>query len=115
MRRLGLRVLLSLGASAIGLLLCAILLDDFDISAVAFPFAIMVFGLVNLLVEPAVSAAAKKWAPAAVGVIALVANAITLLITDIVAKGIDVNGVGAFVLGTQIGRASCRERVYVLV
>ena len=100
MRRLGIRILLSLAASAIGLLLCSILLDDFDVSTVAFPFAVAVFGVVNLIVEPLVSFVLLRWLRGAIGLIALIVNAFTLWLTDVLTTGIDVHGLDTYVLAT---------------
>jgi uncharacterized membrane protein YvlD (DUF360 family) len=97
-RRLGLRILLSLAASAIGLLVCAVLLDDFEISVEAFPFAVLLFGIV----EPIVVFALVRWMHAAVGLLALIANGLTLWLTDILSTGINVRGVGTFVLATIV-------------
>jgi uncharacterized membrane protein YvlD (DUF360 family) len=101
-RRLGLRILLSLAASAIGLLVCAVLLDDFEISVEAFPFAVLLFGIANTIVEPIVAFALVRWMHAAVGLLALIANAFTLWLTDILSTGINVRGVGTFVLATIV-------------
>ena len=100
MRRLGIRILLSLAASAIGLLLCALLLDDFDVSTVTFPFAVVIFGVVNLIVEPIVTFALVRWLRGAIGLIALVVNAFTLWVTDVLTTGIDVHGLDTYVLAT---------------
>ncbi|HSC91815.1 MAG TPA: phage holin family protein [Gaiellaceae bacterium] len=100
MRRLGIRILLSLAASAIGLLLCSILLDDFDVSTVTFPFAVAVFGVVNLIVEPLVSFVLLRWLRGAIGLIALIVNAFTLWLTDVLTTGIDVHGLDTYVLAT---------------
>lgn len=102
MRRLGIRILLSLAASAIGLIVCALLLDEFEISVEAFPFAVILFGIANAIVEPIVAFALLRWLHAAIGLIALLANALTLWLTDVISTGIDVRGVGTFVLATLI-------------
>jgi putative membrane protein len=99
-RGLGIRILLSLAASAIGLALCALLLDGFDISTVSFPFAVLVFAVVNLLVEPIVSFALFRWVHAAIGLLALVVNAFTLWLTDVLTTGIDIDGLDTYVLAT---------------
>jgi uncharacterized membrane protein YvlD (DUF360 family) len=101
-RRLGLRILLSLAASAIGLVICALLLDDFEISVETFPFAVLLFGIANAIVEPIVAFALVRSLHAAIGLIALLANAFTLWLTDIVSTGIDVRGVGTFALATLV-------------
>jgi uncharacterized membrane protein YvlD (DUF360 family) len=53
-------------------------------------------------VEPIVAFALVRSLHAAIGLIALLANAFTLWLTDIVSTGIDVRGVGTFALATLV-------------
>ena len=102
MRALGLRLLLSLGANAVAFIICAALLDGFDLGGADFVWAVIIFSLVNWLVPLIVLAAFRRQRAASLGLILLLANAATLLVTDWISGGIDISGTGTLVAATVI-------------
>ena len=91
-------------ANAVGLLVADVLLDDMSISGVQpFVIAVLIFTVVEVLVQPLLSKMAMKNVPALMGGTALFATLIGLIVTSLVA-GSDFEIVGAttWVLATLI-------------
>jgi uncharacterized membrane protein YvlD (DUF360 family) len=101
-RRFGLRLLLALGANAVALLICAAVLEGFDIGGADFVWAVIIFSLVNWLVPIVALAALRRQGAASLGLILLLANAVTLLVTDWLSDGIDISGAGTLIAATII-------------
>ncbi|MBM3678580.1 MAG: hypothetical protein FJW96_11960 [Actinobacteria bacterium] len=91
-----------LATSAIALLIAAIVLDRFTISELTFPFVIAIFTVVGLAARPAVRALVKEYATALASVVGLIAAFVTLLVTDLVSDGMNVEGIGTWLLATAI-------------
>ncbi len=102
MRAFGLRLVLALAANAIAFVICAALLDGFDITGVEFVTTVVVFSVVNWLVPIVVIGALRRSSAASLGLILLVANAATLLVTNWISDGIDIDGAGTLILATII-------------
>ncbi len=102
MRVFGLRLLLALGANAVAFIVCAALLDGFDIGGADLVWAVIIFSVVNWLVPVIALAALRRRGAASLGLILLLANAATLLITDWLSDGIDISGAGTLVIATII-------------
>ena len=102
MRAFGLRLLLALAANAVAFIICAALLDGFDLGGTQFVVAVVMFSVVNWLVPIIVIGAVRRRSAASIGLILLAANAATLLVTDWLSDGIDISGAGTLVLATII-------------
>ncbi|MDH4103178.1 MAG: phage holin family protein [Thermoleophilia bacterium] len=102
MRAFGLRLLLALGANAVAFIICAALLDGFDIGGADLVWAVVIFSLVNWLVPIIALTALRRRSAASLGLILLLANAATLLITDWLSDGIDISGAGTLIIATII-------------
>lgn len=83
-------------------IICAALLDGFDLGGADFVWAVIIFSLVNWLVPLIVLAAFRRQRAASLGLILLLANAATLLVTDWISGGIDISGTGTLVAATVI-------------
>jgi len=101
-RAFGLRLLLALGANAVAFIICAALLDGFDIGGADLVWAVVIFSLVNWLVPIIALTALRRRSAASLGLILLLANAATLLITDWLSDGIDISGAGTLIIATII-------------
>lgn len=102
MRVFGLRLILALAANAIAFVICAALLDGFDITGVQFVTAVVIFSVVNWLVPIVVLGAMRRGSAASLGLILLLANAATLLVTNWISDGIDIDGAGTLIIATII-------------
>jgi uncharacterized membrane protein YvlD (DUF360 family) len=101
-RAFGLRILLSIAATAIAFVICAVLLDGFDLNATQFIWAVIIFSIVNWLVPIVVFGMIRERRSASLGLILLLANAATLLVTNWLSDGITIDGVGTLILATII-------------
>ena len=96
------RVALAVAASAVALLLAAILLDGVEIGAGSFVVAVAVFSLASLVVRPLVTWGVVRYARALGGVVALLAMFVVLLVTDVLSDGLDIEGALDWVLAAVI-------------
>ena len=96
------RVGLAASANAITLLIAASFLDRFEINAVPFIVAVAIFTGVVILLKPFVESLAGKYARQATWVAGLVTTYVALLIADILSDGIEIEGVGTWVMATII-------------
>jgi sugar phosphate permease len=102
MIRLLLSIVVRLIANAVGLLVAAWVLDDMTLTASAFVVGVLIFTLVEVLVEPALDRAARNQVAALRGGVALFAVFIGLLVTHWVTDGLSISGVDTWVLATLI-------------
>ena len=89
-------------ANAIGLLVAALVLDDMEIDGAAFIIAVVIFTIVEMLVEPLLLQMAERNVQALRGGVALVATFVGLVITNLVSDGLTINGAGTWILATVI-------------
>lgn len=97
-----LRILLALAANAIALLLASFLLDGVVIDTAGFVFAVIIFSILSLILRPILVWFVAKYARPVLGVVALIATFVILLITDVLSDGIQIEGVGTWILATLI-------------
>lgn len=102
MIRLVASAVVSLAASAIALVVGALVLDDMALDGGAFVIAVVVFTGALILVEPLLRQVAIKNAPALLGSSALVATLIALVVTDLVSDGLSISGAVTWVSATVI-------------
>jgi uncharacterized membrane protein YvlD (DUF360 family) len=93
---------LFLVANAIGLLVAAAVLDDMSVSAEAFIIAVVIFTLVELLVQPLLTQMAVSRAGALRGSTALAATLVGLIVTSLVSDGLEIEGAVTWILATVI-------------
>lgn len=102
MIRLLARTAVNLIANAIGLWVASLILDDMSLTASGFIVAVLVFTGVELLVTPMIRQMALKQSSALLGSTALVAALVSLIVAAIVTDGLNITGVGTWVLATVI-------------
>lgn len=96
------RTILMLLASAIGLMVASVLLNDFQINVIGFTVAVLFFTGVSILFEPLMLKIAIEYLPALRGGVALVTTFIGLLLTSMFTDGIRIEGLSAWILSPLI-------------
>lgn len=102
MVRILISLVIRLGASAVGLLVAAWILDDMTVDPTAFLIAVALFTGVLVLVQPLITSIAVKQAPVLMGGTALVATLVSLIVTTLISDGLSITGLGTWVAATVI-------------
>lgn len=100
--RLVAHVVVALVVNAVALLLAAILLDDFRIDELNFPVVVLIFTAVQLVARPALETVIDENAQILASFVGLIAAFFTLLVTDLISDGIDIEGIGTWIVATLI-------------
>lgn len=100
--RLLAKILVSLAVNAIALLVAAIVLDDFRIDELSFPVVVVIFTAVELVARPALETVIDENAQWLASFVGLAAAFVTLLVTDLLSDGLDIEGVGTWVIASLI-------------
>lgn len=96
------RIGVKLASAAIGLIIAAAALDQFNVSKVWFPWLVVIFTVIMTVVEFLTRALVERHARQAAALIGLIATFFTLLITDIFSDSLSIEGFGTWILGTLI-------------
>lgn len=96
------QIVVALAANAIALLIAAIVLRRFTISELTFPLVVLVFTGIWLVARPVIRSLIKEYAAAATSVFGLPVAFVTLLVTDLVSDGLDVEGIGTWIVASVI-------------
>jgi uncharacterized membrane protein YvlD (DUF360 family) len=96
------KVGLTIAGNAIGLLVAAVLLDDFHLSGAAFILAVIIFTVAELILEPFIEKMVTEHAERLRILSSLVTTFLALLVTDLLSDGLDIEGAGTWVLATVI-------------
>lgn len=102
MLRLVASATIALLADALGLIVAAIVVDGISITVLGFVVAVVVFAVVDLLVQPLLRQMAFKQAPALVGSSALVATIVSFVVTATFTDSLTVSGSTAWFLGPLV-------------
>jgi len=102
MTRILIRVGLSLAGNAIGLLVASLLLDKMDVSGAAFLIAVVIFTVLTVVIEPLIVKLTSSKAEALEGGSALITTLLALIITALLSDGLNIDGVGTWILATVI-------------
>jgi uncharacterized membrane protein YvlD (DUF360 family) len=93
---------IDLVGNAIGLLVAWALLPRLHLNAGSFVIAVVIFTVVELVVEPLLRQMALNSARALRGSVALIATFVGLLVTDVLSSGLHIDGVSTWLLATVI-------------
>lgn len=96
------RTAIFLGSAALGIWVASLLLADFSVSVTGFVVALLVFVVAQWILSPLIFKLTRKYANAFIGGVGLVSTFVALLIATLVADGLTIDGVTAWVLGTLI-------------
>jgi uncharacterized membrane protein YvlD (DUF360 family) len=107
-------LVINLAANALGLLVAAALLDDMTISGTAFVIAVLIFSVVEAIVQPMLRQAALRNAQALAGSTALITTFVGLIITSLLSDGLEIEGAATWLLATLIVWAASLLAAWVL-
>lgn len=93
---------ISILASAVGLIVAASILDDMSINGSAFITAVLVFTVVTALAGPFIAKSAMKNNSALLGAVALVSTLVGLIVTHLVTDGLSITGLTTWILAAVI-------------
>ncbi|MCB1014963.1 MAG: phage holin family protein [Acidimicrobiales bacterium] len=102
MLRLVASATVALLADALGLVVAALVVDGIHVAVLGFVVAVVVFAVVDLLVQPLLRQVAFKQAPALLGSSALVATVASFVVTAALTDSLTVSGATAWVLGPLV-------------
>src|SRR3954447_23283940 len=91
-----------LGCAAVGLALAALLVPSFHIHATGFIVAIIVFAIVQAVIEWLVHRFTRRSAPAIAGVAGLLSTFIALWIASLFTDGLSFDSIAAWILATVV-------------
>jgi hypothetical protein len=97
-----LRIACAAAANAVTIAIAAVLFDKFDINAVPYIVAVIIFTLAVVLMKPFADRLAGKYASGATWPGGLVATYVALLLADILSDGIEIEGIGTWTMSTLI-------------
>jgi len=100
--RLLISALIRLLANALGLIVAASVLDGMRVNAFSFIFAVVIFTLVELLLEPLLREVSSRKLPALRGSLSLVVTFLGLVITDLVSSGFSIHGLSTWLFATVL-------------
>jgi putative membrane protein len=94
--------LVSMAASAVGLLVAAWILDDMSVDGTAFIIAVVIFTVVTALMTPFIQKMALKGAQALMGASALLSTLVGLIVTNLVSDGLSIRGLDTWFFASVI-------------
>jgi putative membrane protein len=102
MVRLLISLAIQLAASAVGLIVAAVVLDDMRLNGAAFVIGVAIFTVTSAIINPFIMKMAVKQAQALLGASALVTTFIALLVTTLLSDGISIDGAATWLYATLI-------------
>jgi uncharacterized membrane protein YvlD (DUF360 family) len=96
------RAAIALAGSAIGLIVASLLLDGVEINVTSFLVAVVIFTAIVAILQPFLALQLRRFAPQAVGGVALVATLVALIVTDLVSDGFSISGIGDWIAATFV-------------
>ena len=96
------RTVILLLSVAIGLLVATLVLSGFSISFTSFIWVVVIFTVVQAVLQPFLVKVSLKNAPALLGAIGLITVFAALFVTNIIATGLSVSGASTWVFAALI-------------
>ncbi len=90
----------ALAANAVALLIAAAVLGGFEVGNLAFPILVVIFTVVSILVSALVRSIVRSYAAPAAALTGLISAFLSLLVTDLVTDKLQIEGAGAWIVGT---------------
>jgi hypothetical protein len=101
--RWGIRLAATLVGIALGIILSAGLLDDFEITTAGVFWATILFWIIHIIVSfLALRVLIRQPSIALAGLLALASTIIALIVVNLIVDGISISGAGTYVLATLI-------------
>ncbi len=116
MIRLIVRTAVMLVANAVGLIVANLVLDDMELNFDGFIIAVIVFTVAMALMTPFLVSTLRRnqSSSAALGGVALIATIVSLVITDLVSDGLEINGFTTWLLAAVIVWAASLLAAFIL-
>ena len=114
MIRLLVRTLISVAANAIGLIVAAIVLDGVHLNFASFVVAVVIFTVVFAVLQPFLAVQLRRLGNGAIGATALIATLVSLLLTDLLSDGLEIDGVGTWIAAAVIVWLAALVAAFVL-
>jgi hypothetical protein len=102
MVRLLASAVLHLLANAVGLLIASLVLSGFSVTPTAFVIAVLIFTVIEVVLDPLIVNISLQYAPALRGGVALATTLVGLVATTLITDGLTISGLTAWVVGTLI-------------
>ncbi len=102
MIRLLVSAVIYLVANAIALLITNAVLDDVTIDGGAFVLAVVIFTVVEVVIQPLITQIGVRHSRAILGSSALIATFVGLVVTTLVSDGLSISGAMTWLLATVI-------------
>ena len=101
--RWGIRFAVTLVGIAVGILLSAGLLDDFEVTTAGVVWATLLFWIINIVAQfIALRVLIRQPSVALAGLLALASTVIALLVVNLIVDDISISGAGTYILATLI-------------
>ena len=114
MIRLLVRTLIAVAANAIGLIVAAIVLDGVHLNFASFVVAVVIFTVVFAVLQPFLAVQLRRLGNGAIGATALIATLVSLLLTDLLSDGLEIDGVGTWIAAAVIVWLAALVAAFVL-
>jgi uncharacterized membrane protein YvlD (DUF360 family) len=114
MIRLLVRTLIAVAANAIGLIVAAIVLDGVHLNFASFVVAVVIFTVVFAVLQPFLAVQLRRLGNGAIGATALIATLVSLLLTDVLSDGLEIDGVGTWIAAAVIVWLAALVAAFVL-
>jgi hypothetical protein len=102
MIRLLVRTVVALASTAVGLIVAALLIDDFNLSVTGFVVAVVVFTIAFALMQPFLVVQLRRAPAAVLGGVSLIATLVSLVLTVLLTDGLSIDSASAWILGTLV-------------
>ena len=101
--RWGIRLAATFVGIAVGILLSAGLLDDFEVTTAGVVLATLLFWIINIVAQfIALRVLIRQPSVALAGLLALASTVIALLVVNLIVDDISISGAGTYILATLI-------------
>jgi len=114
MIRLLVRTLVAVAANAIGLIVAAIVLDGVHLNFASFVVAVVIFTIVFAVLQPFLAVQLRRLGNGAIDATALIATLVSLLLTDLLSDGLEIDGVGTWIAAAVIVWLAALVAAFVL-
>ena len=92
-----------MAAAAVGLIVADLLIDDFHISyPLGFLTAVLLFGVIQAVITPFFASMTEKNASVLTGVVGLITALVSLIVTELLTDGLEIDGVLTWLAGAAI-------------
>jgi hypothetical protein len=101
--RWGIRLAATFVGIAVGILLSAGLLDDFEVTTAGVVWATLLFWIINIVAQfIALRVLIRQPSVALAGLLALASTIISLIVVNLIVDDISISGAGTYILATLI-------------